>query len=259
MYVRGEITMNLDKLKETWLSEEKMPFSGWDFSYITSRISDDSLPWDYRTMVLSYMNNTTTMLDMGTGGGEFLLSLNPPKGRTFATEAYPANFELCKQILPDQGIDVRQVFNDNELPYESCSFDLIINQHSSFSSHEVFRLLKPGGLFVTQQVGGQNNRELSKLLLGQDSRVTDPNFNLQSTHNDLLDAGFILNDGEESFPIRKFYDVGALVYYARIIEWEFPEFSVEKCFKQLCLLQEKITEVGFIQTVGHRFLVVGRK
>jgi hypothetical protein len=106
--------MDSDQLKKTWLSEEKMAFNGWDFSYIANRTSEELLQWDYKAIVLSYMNSTTTMLDMGTGGGEFLLSLNPPANRTFATEAYPVNYELCKKILPNYGIDVQQVFNDDD-------------------------------------------------------------------------------------------------------------------------------------------------
>ncbi len=89
--------------------------------------------------------------------------------------------------------------------------------------------------------------------------VIEPNFNLQTTQIELINAGFMISDGEESFPIRKFYDVGAFVYYAKIIEWEFPNFSVEKCFKKLCSLQERIDKVGYIQSVGHRFLIVASK
>jgi len=248
-----------DKLKEFWLSEEKMDFSGWDFSHITDRISDEMLPWNYKETVLSYMKSANTILDMGTGGGEFLISLNPPRGRTYATEAYPVNFELCNKTLPNYGIDVRQVFNDEDLPFDDCFFDLVLNQHESFSSQELFRLLKPGGIFITQQVGGQNNRELSKLLLGKDPNVIDSNFSLQSTEKELSNAGLVISEGKEYFPFRKFYDVGALVYYAKIIEWEFPDFSVESCFEELCQLQEKIESDGYIETIGHRFLVVGYK
>jgi hypothetical protein len=81
-------------LKKYWLLEEQQPFKGWDFSYISKRVLGQELPWDYKATVLSHMNDTTTMLDMGTGGGEFLLSLSPPPGRTYATEAYLPNYEL---------------------------------------------------------------------------------------------------------------------------------------------------------------------
>jgi hypothetical protein len=76
--------MKLNELIPMWLLEEEKTFTGWDFSYLTNRTATQELPWDYKTTVLSEMKSTTTLLDMGTGGGEFLLSLSPPKGKTYA-------------------------------------------------------------------------------------------------------------------------------------------------------------------------------
>ncbi|GFZ30248.1 hypothetical protein CSC2_07740 [Clostridium zeae] len=41
---------------------------------------------------------------------------------------------------------------------------------------------------------------------------------------------------KEFFPYLRFKDIGALVYFARKIQWEFPKFSVESCFEELCKL-----------------------
>ncbi|WP_442863859.1 methyltransferase domain-containing protein [Anaeromicrobium sp.] len=67
---------------------------------------------------------------MGTGGGEFLLSLNHPYEKTAVTEAWEPNVKLCKEKLLPLGICVRQAHEDNELPFEDNSFDMIINRHS---------------------------------------------------------------------------------------------------------------------------------
>lgn len=251
--------MNINQLRNFWLSEEKKTFKGWDFSYIAERNSTLQLPWDYRSIVTSYMDHSKTMLDMGTGGGELLLSLNPPKGKTFATEAYPPNVELCKNTLPHYGIDIRQIFDDEELPFEDSYFDLIINNHEAFSPQEVFRILKPGGIFVTQQVGGHNNRELSQFLLGNETPHIHADFNLEKAQVDLREAGFMISDAMECFQPHHFFDIGALVYYAKIIEWEFPDFSVERCFEQLCSLHERVEQDGFIETTTHRFLICAIK
>ena len=53
--------------------------------------------------------------------------------------------------------------------------------------------------------------------------------------------------------------MGAFVYFAKIIEWEFPNFSVDKCFNQLCKLQLDIEREGFIESIGHRFMIVAQK
>src|SRR5665648_384388 len=89
--------MEYKKLKEYWLSEEKKSFQGWDFSYIEKRETHEPLPWDYDKFVRQYLNSNSILLDMGTGGGEYLLTLNHPYFKTFATEAYLPNFELCER------------------------------------------------------------------------------------------------------------------------------------------------------------------
>lgn len=251
--------MEYMKLKKYWLSEEKKSFKGWDFSYISKRNSEETLPWNYDNMVRDYLNTNSILLDMGTGGGEYLRTLNHPYNNTFATEAYPPNFELCKSTLMPLGIDVRQVFNDNYLPFESDMFDIIINRHEAFDISEVYRLLKPNGLFITQQVGGLNNKELSRFLIINFKEITSSEHTLESNLMLIQNKGFTIINSEECFPKLKFFDVGALVYFAKIIDWEFPNFSVDSCFKQLCLLQSIVEEKGFVESKEHRFVIIARK
>lgn len=251
--------MECVKLKEYWLSEEQHGFKGWDFSYINGRTSEEPLPWNYDDIVRQYLNPHSILLDMGTGGGEYLLTLNHPHCNTFATEAYPPNFELCQKTLKPLGIDIRQVFNDDSLPFGNEMFDIIINRHEAFDINEVYRLLKPNGLFITQQVGELNNKELSKFLISDYKEIACSDHTLKNNIMLLEDKGFTILKSNEYFPKLKFFDVGALVYFAKIIEWEFPNFSVNNCFRRLCDLQLSIEQQGFIESTEHRFIIVAQK
>ena len=75
----------------------------------------------------------------------------------------------------------------------------------------------------------------------------------------IQNKGFAILKADEYFPKLTFFDVGALVYYAKIIEWEFPNFTVDSCFKQLCLLQSIIEKQGFVESEEHRFVIVSQK
>ena len=57
----------------------------------------------------------------------------------------------------------------------------------------------------------------------------------------------------------RFYDVGALVWFARIIPWEFPGFSVETHLPQLLHAQQVLEENGCLEGNVHRFLLVAQK
>ncbi|PZD96298.1 SAM-dependent methyltransferase [Paenibacillus sambharensis] len=249
----------MTEFMKQWLLEEQRTFEGWNFDFFEGRVDEDPLPWDYRELVLASMTGDKTMLDMGTGGGEFLVSLSPPRERTFATEAYPPNYELCRHKLPAYGIAVSFIENDEELPYDSNFFDLVINRHEAYSPQEVQRVLKPGGMFITQQVGGWNNRELSSCLLGDEAAKADEEWKLERASEKLIEAGFTIVQSAEAFPVIRFRDIGALVYYAKIIEWEFPGFSVERCYDRLTSLQEKLERRGYVESMEHRFMIVARK
>ena len=43
------------------------------------------------------------------------------------------------------------------LPFEDSSFSLVVSRHESYVASEVARVLRPGGLFLTQQLGGDSN------------------------------------------------------------------------------------------------------
>jgi len=251
--------MDYMKLKEYWLSEEKKMFQGWDFSYISERKPEETLPWNYDNVVKQYLNINSILLDMGTGGGEHLLTLKHPYNNTFATEAYTPNFELCKKTLIPLGIDVRQVFNDNYLPFENDMFDIIINRQASFDMNEVYRLLKPSGLFITQQVGELNNKELRRFLRSDFNETNTNEHTLKSNLKLIKSKGFTILKADEYFPKQRFLDMGAMVYYARIIEWEFPKFSVDSCLNQLCQLQSIVEQRGFVESKQHRFVIVAQK
>lgn len=248
--------MNRNELIEYWLSEEKRTFKGWDFTSIDKYTIEEELPWEYRDFVIKYIKKDTTLLDMGTGGGEFLLSLNPYPGMTYATEAYLPNFEYSKAKLKEHGIKLRFIEDDSKLPFSDNMFDLVIDRHESYSVSEVSRILKANGIFITQQVGGKNNHEFAVNLTGNEYEL-DLDFNDEVKK--LEESGFEILYKNEYYPKLKFTDIGAFVYFAKIIEWEFIGFSVEKYLDKLFKLHDEVLKNGFIEMIEHRFIIVSKK
>ena len=250
--------MDRDHLYALWTKAQEQPIAGWDFSRLDGRMESGALPWDYRAIVLSRLKPDSRLLDMGTGGGEFLLGLGHPNRLTSVTEGYAPNLALCRERLSPLGIEVKAVREDNRLDFPAASFDLIINRHEDLSAPEVFRCLKPGGMFITQQVGGCNNHDLAKRLI-PGCAPSFPEHTLIDNVRLLEAAGFEIIRREEAFPRVRFYDVAALVYFAKIIEWEFPGFSVDTSFEQLISLQEELETTGHIDGTEHRFLIAAAK
>ena len=248
--------MDRNELIKRWKAEEEIAhIHGWDFSHIEGRYMEEGdLPWDYREEILRHLKPEMRILDIDTGGGEFLLSLNHPHANTAATENYPPNVELCRETLLPLGIDFRAADGKGVLPFGDASFDMVINRHGDFNPGEIHRVLKPCGLFITQQVGAENDRELVELLCGH-TDLPFPDQYLNITEDRFSQTGFEILDGRECFRPIRFYDVGALVWFARIIEWEFPGFSVDSCMDRLLQAQRLLDEFGAVEGRIHRFLL----
>lgn len=251
--------MNKIELIERLRKEFSTSFTGWDFSYLTDsgRMKETPLPWDYRALVLRLAEGRQVMLDMGTGGGEFLSSLavRPPK--VFATEGYPPNIDIARTCLSPLGIEVRAVGSDNLLPFDDHSFDLVINRHEECSIPEVKRVLQPGGIFLTQQVGGLNDADINSSLGAGHPEYLD--WCLLKMVSDLQDGGFQVLDSDEYIGKTRFYDTGALVYYLKCIPWQIEDFSVDRYFQRLELIDRTIRKKGYIDFANHRFYLIATR
>lgn len=252
---------NKDELLRVWLQEEETAhIHGWDFSHINDRYEEEyDLPWDYEEIIKKYLRPEMKLLDMDTGGGEFLLSLGHPYRNLAATENYPPNVSLCEETLIPLGIDFQQADAEGVLPFEDESFDMMINRHGTYNPEEIKRLLKSGGIFITQQVGAENDRELVELLLNDVPKLPFPKQYLEFAQASFEKEGFSVMEAEETFRPIKFWDVGALVWFARIIEWEFPGFNVKDCLENLYRAQEILEQKGVVEGRIHRFLLAVRK
>ena len=243
------------------------PVSGWDFSWLTARSSsEDPLPWDYRAEVARHAADAESLLDMGTGGGEWLASLAPHPQHTIATEAWPPNVPVAARRLRQAGIWVVQDEGaaDNmaedpgrgRLPFRDGAFTLVINKHEAFLAAEVSRVLAPGGAFVSQQV---DTRTYDGLYDALGLPVPEgPASWLPLAERQLREAGLTVHRAVAGEQLDRFADVAAIIYYLRLVSWAVPEFTVERFAGRLRELHD--TPSAWPVTVHQRrFLVVATK
>jgi len=234
-------------------------FEGWDFSWLAGRRTDYSLPWDYAALVKSRMRGIDSMLDVGAGGGEVLASLTPFPPHVYATEAFPPNVVIARERLEPLGVDLRDTSgdpNNQNLPFDDGSFDLVINRQDSYLPAEVFRILRPGGHFVTQQCGGYGEVDLIEYFKG---KIEPFDWTAEVASKQLEEAGFEIIDSQEVYPKYSFLDIGAVVYTFRAIPWLLNDFTVEKYRDRLLEMHEHIQKHGGFTVKDQRFLIEARK
>jgi len=246
--------------------EDAKSFKGWDFSYLddSGRMVEPPHRWNYTDEVRPYLSGVKTLLDIGTGGGEIMSRFQTFPESSYAAEDYPPNVILAKERLEPLGVKVVAIEQEFEppwmanLPFEDDYFDLVVNRHTGYTASEIYKILKPGGYYITQQVGGLTGINLKFIILGTESfRV--PNWNLKVATDELSSCGFELVEEMEEVTYSRFSDIGAIVYYLIAIPWFIEDFTAEGYRDKLFYLHNYIERHGFFDMVFERLFVIGQK
>lgn len=145
-----------------------------------------------------------------------------------ATEGWPPNLPVARARLAGLAIPVAEYGAGATpavpMPFPDGRFDLVMNRHESFDPGELIRVLRPGGVFLTQQVGGDDFPEAHRLF-GSAPRY--PGFTLDEVTGRLAGAGFRIEASAAWTGTSRFHDIGALVGYFTLVPWDVPDdFSV---------------------------------
>jgi SAM-dependent methyltransferase len=165
---------------------------------------------------------------------------------------------LARRRLAPLGATVAEVADDADLPFGDESFDLVVSRHPVLTVWpEVARVLRPGGSYLSQQIGAGTNRELFEFMMGPQpaSQARDA----KRVAAEAEAAGLVVTDLREQTLRVEFNDVGAVVYFLRKVLWTVPGFTVEAYRAPLARMHEQIQARGPFVSHARRFLIEARK
>ncbi len=248
--------MTDEALIAQWRAEAEKPFSGWDFSYLSGHYQQEQPPWSYDVLVRALLPAADSVLDLGTGGGEKLLEFKHVlPANTQATEGYAPNVLVARANLEPHGIRLTDYNIELEprMPFDDASFDLVIDRHESFDAFEVARILKPNGVFLTQQVDGRDSADMLALFGREPDHL---HVNLKTCGSEAESAGLTLERAEDWAGKMTFTDVSAFIYYLHAVPWNAPDdFNVERYAQQLLQLHQQPS----LSFTMRRFMIQARK
>jgi SAM-dependent methyltransferase len=239
-----------------------VPVEGWDFSWFDGRATEERPFWGYARLIGERMTQVSSALDIQTGGGEVLAGVlagipNPPLVLV-ATESWAPNVEIAKRNLRPFGGAVAVAADDGDLPFPAESFDLVVSRHPTVTVwREIARVLRPGGTYLSQQVGTGTVHELAEAMMGP-----RPVGDSRSTRRAVAVAravGLDVIDLREQSLRMTFDDIGAVVHFLRKVFWTVPDFTVDRYRPQLATLHERIRTDGPFVAHSTRFLIEARK
>jgi len=245
----------IDPLFERLLAEaQSVPVDGWDFSWFDGRASEQRPTWGYAGLMGRRMAAAGAALDLQTGGGEVLAGIDSVPTILCATESWPPNVRIARRSLEPLHGFVVQADDRQPLPFRSETFDLVTSRHpTTVLWPEIARVLKPGGRYLSQQIGIGSNRELYEFLMGP--LPHPPGNGTERALRELTAVGLVAEDvRHESLEVR-FDDIAAVVVFLRKVVWTVPDFSVQRYRARLADLHEQIQRAGPFVSHSQRVLV----
>jgi SAM-dependent methyltransferase len=196
------------------------------------------LPWDFTALAAAKAATSSSLLDLGTGGGEWLSELPHRPADTVATEGWQPNVAIARERLAPLGIEVfavegapenaaqRDGLPGGDLPFERNRFHLVTSRHEAYLAAEVYRVLAPGGQFLTQQIGSGVSDDFYRLF-GEPVPAVPVIWDLSLARRQLEGAGLRIETAAEGYREMRFDDVGALAWYLKNVPFVYPGFSIE--------------------------------
>ena len=233
--------------------------SGWDFSWLDGRATEERPPWGYATLLEARLPQVASALDIDTGGGEVIAGVPRLPTRMAVTEGWPPNIVRAHTLLAPRGVQVVAVDTRGPLPFGDASFELVTSRHPVRPAwHEIARVLVDDGTYLAQHVGAGSAFELIEYFLGP-----LPGHRL---HRDAdREAAAAEAAGLDVIDLRttrcrmEFHDVGAVIYTLRKCVWWVPDFSVERFRRTLQELDADIRRHGPFVACSSRTLIEARR
>lgn len=232
--------------------------NGWDFSQV--RCISEGVKWDFYDQVGKLCQPSDVVLDIGTGGGESLLSIADKAASLVGIDLSHAMIETARRNERKvSASNVRFMQMDAEaLQFPEAFFNLISCRHSPFRASEAARVLAEDGVFLTQQVRECDKANLAQAFgRGQSSR-----------EDGALKDQYMKELRLAGFRDIQYAEYDAVEYYERDEDLIFllkhtpiiPGFGQEE--SDFRILQQFIrdhrTDRG-IRTNSARFMIVARK
>lgn len=252
---------SIDQIKE--LAHVTSQWQGWDLLQLKTRRAP--LPWLLTDIARELLTGRESVLDMGCGDGRLLASLADSFARGIGVDVSKSRVDRARLSLPMK-LRTRVHFtraSAHAVPAPNDTFQMVLNRHAPLFPQEIDRVLAPGGIFATQQIGRQNARAIV---------ATFNEANGSSTHGQaalsenllprifevLTELGYeVLRHEQYDVPF-VFSDAASLLFWLQAVPVPH-DFNIERDAKTVLEILDRLGTPNGIVTNEQRELLVMQK
>ncbi|MDP5272875.1 class I SAM-dependent methyltransferase [Chengkuizengella axinellae] len=113
-----------------------------------SQFDEPTAEMIFASVISDYLNETSKILDVGCGHGEFTHQFIPRVKEVVGIDIQPKFINTANELYKDKGIQFQLVDANDKLPFHEGDFDLIYTKKGPWLYEEASRILKPNGIVL---------------------------------------------------------------------------------------------------------------
>lgn len=216
------------------------------------QIQYSEAPFRLEKIMQKYEKEDDHMAIVSMDGGQFVEHLDKLPTITYVVESL---VDEAMERLKNKGVKVTTYANRNQLPFKDEKMDMVVNKLTNYDKFEAFRVLKPGGYLIVDQLGSNNYKEIANMFIPFKMRGRWDKENCIRT---LRDIGMEIIDSYEEEGYIRFRSLASLLTFMRGFSPERVE-NYDKYINFYARIVEEIKEKEYFDLTTHRFIVVAQK
>lgn len=219
----------------------------------TTSTMEASLPtYDINSTINQYLDNEKHVAFMSGDGGKFVSDIKELPPITYVVDGKPNE---AREVLDSQNIKITTLTKEGRLPFKDEKIDLVINELTNYDKFELYRVLKPGGYVILNQLGSDNYKEIIRMFIPFKIKGS---WDKAACENSLSEIGLDIIDAKENRGYLRFNTLSGLFAFMKSFAPDrVNRYEVYLDFYARALKQ--IKENKFFDLTTHQFMVVARK
>ncbi|MBA2937421.1 class I SAM-dependent methyltransferase [Paenibacillus sp. CGMCC 1.16610] len=249
--------MNRSEYKDFYDKVGKL--NGWDFSKL--RTTSEGEQWDFLHEVTLKCNKSSFLLDIGTGGGEALISIADAALLLVGIDRSEGMIESATENLKKSNKgNIRFLQMEAEdIAFPMSFFNVVSCRHSEFYANEISKVLANDGIFLTQQVSEGDKLNIKQAFGRGQGFGTNDGILKEKYLTELAEAGFTDIQSFEYDASQYFQSYEDLVFFLKFTP-VIPSFGqTDYDFEILQKFIEANQMEKGIKTNTKRFMIMARK